>query len=341
VRLPSWLLVLIVTSGLCAQDSDSSRALNVLLFGDVNLGRSVGQELVKGNVDFPFGRVRDSLSAESIVFVNLESQLTDQGGETQHPKYNLIFCGPPAGAEALRRANISVVSTANNHAYDYRMKGLRETIQSLRSRGLLFTGTSEDSVSTFPPAIVERNGIRVGFVAYTQFVNIPGPWSGRISLFDEARVRSEMESVRPAVDLLIASFHGGEEYMDRPNGKTQYQLRFLADAGADIVVGHHPHVVQGIEYYNGTYIFRSLGNFVFYQPQLEWTQKGLGVELQLRKDSQQAEIARIRLIPLQAALQPYLLHDHTEKQTVIDRVVKLSNVEIIEETGNYFVNSIK
>ena len=319
------------------QESVEPRRLKLLAFGDVNLGRVVGQELLKGNLDYPFGRVKETLLGADVVFVNLESQLSDQGGETQHPDDNLIFCGPPEGAEALRRGGVSVVSTGNNHAYDYGMRALEETLEHLRGSGIAAAGTSRDSAALFPAALVEKHGIRIAFLAYTQFVNIPGPWRARISLFEERRARREIREAKKKSDLVIVSLHGGLEYADRPPPGTLSQFRFLIDAGADLVLGHHPHVPQGIERYRSKYIFYSLGNFVFSQPQHEWTQKSFGVEVSIRKDSLNTRVERMRLLPLRAAMQPLFLSEVIQQQEIIGRVQMLSNVVLREERGGYFV----
>ncbi len=319
------------------QGSVETQRLKLLAFGDVNLGRAVGQELLKGNLDYPFRWVKETLLEADVVFVNLESQLSDQGGETQHPDDNLIFCGPPEGAEALRRGGVSAVSTGNNHAYDYGMRALEETLEHLRGSGIAAAGTSLDSTGLFPAAVVEKHGIRIAFLAYTQFVNLPGPWQVKISLFEERRVRREIREARKNSDLVIVSLHGGLEYADRPPPGTLSQFRFLIDAGADLVLGHHPHVPQGIERYRSKYIFYSLGNFVFFQPQHEWTQKSFGVEVSICKDSLSTRIERIRLLPLRAALQPLFLSEVVQQQEIIDRVQLLSNVVLREERGGYFV----
>lgn len=326
-----------LSAGSLAQEKDSTAQIRVLLFGDVNLGRTVGQELLKGNLDFPFKLVKDTLAKSDIVFVNLESQLSEQGGETQSPQYDLIFCGPPCGAKALKQAGISVVSTANNHAYDYGMKGLRETIGNLKSEGIYSTGTSEDSVSSFSPAIVERNGMRIGFLAYTQFVNLKGKWKGRISLYDFERAQREIANIRTKVDFVIASYHGGVEYVDKSNKATLRQLKGLADAGADIVVGHHPHYPQGVERYNNKLVFYSLGNFVFSQPQYELTQKAFGVELIVKKRADKVVLDSVRLIPLTAGLQPSFVMADDVKKAMVTRIKKLSNTPITETNGSYFI----
>ncbi|MBF8294764.1 MAG: cap protein [Bacteroidetes bacterium] len=312
--------------------------MSLLIFGDVNLGRTVGQELVKGNLEFPFQLVKDTLSRADVVFVNLESQLSDQNGETQHPKYNVIFTGPPSGAKCLKEANVSVVSTANNHAFDYGMKALRETILNLQGAGVQAVGTSLDSVAGSMPAVVEREGFRIGFLAYTQFVNINGSWRGRIALFDSLQARRDIEGLRSKADLLVVSYHGGAEYTDRPSAKLRREFQMFVEAGADLVVGHHPHYVQGIESYRGKLIFYSLGNFVFYQPQLELTQFGLGVHLTLVRRGPKVEVDRIRLLPFRAGLQPSFKLTREEEQSFSQRLMKLSPAQISWTDEGWYIN---
>jgi len=322
----AWIVCSAISAS--AQVRRDSTQLVFWAFGDVNLGRSVGKELLKGNVDYPFEHVRDSLRTADVVFVNLESQLSDQGGETQNPKDVYAFCGPPEGALSLRKANISVVSTANNHAYDYGMRGLRETIESLQKEDVQFTGTSQDSVGKFPPVFIEKNGIRLGILSYTEFVNRKGGWQGRISVFDRKRARLELAAARKFSDIVIASYHGGSEYTDEPNKFTQAQIRFLADAGADIVLGHHPHVPQGIEQRNGSIILYSLGNFVFYQPQHYWTQTGIGVEFVFTKRDSTVGVTSIRLLPVRAGKQPRFELSDAERTQLCERLQQYSNVTL-------------
>ena len=319
------------------QAANSEAKTTMMAFGDVNLGRAVGQELLKGNIGYPFRYVKDSLAKADIVFLNLESQLSEQNGETQHPKNNLIFCGPSVGAASLKEARVSVVSTANNHAYDYGRRALRETILNLDSAGVASVGSSIDSVQTFVPVVLERSGIRIGFLAYTQFMNFKGRWVGHVALFDEHRVARDIGSLRTKVDFVVVSYHGGNEYVDRPPGTVKRDFRIIADAGADVVVGHHPHYVQGIEWYNKTLFFYSLGNFVFYQPQLEWTQMGLGVEFVLARHDSTVTIDRARLMAFRAGLQPTFVLSMGEEQAFFQRLMKLSPAQVYQNNGAWFV----
>jgi poly-gamma-glutamate synthesis protein (capsule biosynthesis protein) len=314
--------------------------MTLLLFGDVNLGRNLGKEILKGKVDFPFRNVRSILRGADGVFVNLESPLTDQNGETESPLSNYVFCGPPEGAKALRRGGVTLVSTANNHAFDYSLKGLLETIRSLDSEGIRHVGTSIDSVRFFRPVVLRRHGIRVGFLAYTEFVNGTEEWKGRISVYDSVRARKEISWLRRSVDFVIVSFHGGSEYGETPRQITLRRIRNLISAGADVVVGHHPHVPQGIEEFDGKLIFYSLGNFVFNQSDT-WAKRSFGVELKLLKSEGQTAVESVRLIPIRPYKQPSVGLPEPELQQMIDRLRKTSNVSIVSHQDSIFVTSLE
>ncbi len=310
----------------------------LLVFGDVNLGRAVGQEILRGNLDYPFEHVVDSLRKADIVFVNLESQLSDQKGITEHPKYNMVFTGPPGGAAALKRANISVVSTANNHAYDYGIRALRETIENLQTAGVSYVGTSVDSVGETAAAVVEQGGTKFGFLAYTQFVNPKGNWGGRIALYEAERVRRDIEALRAAVDFVVVSYHAGAEYVDAPSPQLQKEFRYLVECGADLVVGHHPHYVQGIQRYRGKLVLYSLGNFVFYQPQREWARFGLGATLEIVKDSTAARVAAVTLHAVRAGLQPSFNLTASEEEQFFERLKALSSASIFRRGDTWVID---
>ncbi|HWP81167.1 MAG TPA: CapA family protein [Bacteroidota bacterium] len=334
-RIVSGSVLAALLWGVSVASSSDTTHVSLIAFGDVNLGRAVGQELLKGDLDYPFAQARPLVTSADIVFVNLESQLSEQGGETQHPKYNLIFCGPPEGAKALRHFGVTVVSTANNHAFDYGLKGLRETIDYVTAEGMRYVGTSKDSTELFAPAIIESNGVRVGFVAYTEFVNMKLGWQGRIAVFEEPRVQREIERLRATVDVVVASYHGGNEYVDTPHRRTLRNLRLLAEAGADVVIGHHPHVPQGIERHKGTLIAYSLGNFVFYQPQRHWTQRGFALNVKFRKSLGTTRPVDARIVPLMAGKQPSPMILESERASLLERLQRLSTVPIRQE-GEWF-----
>jgi len=332
------ILILIFVLQALPDNIDATCSLSLLALGDINLGRQVGQEILKGNINYPFEKFSNVLQQADVIFANLESQITDQNGETQSPKSNLIFCAPPEAALTLKHANITVVSTANNHAYDYNLKGLVETIDFLKSQNIKYTGTIKNTDEVFEPAIIEKNGITIGVIAYTESVNmIRGYKSGLISIFDSTRAQLEIQNIKDKVDFVLISYHGGDEYKDEPNSRTKRNLKFFAECGANIVIGHHPHVPQGIEMYRDCVIFYSLGNTVFNQPQRYWTQRAFAALITFEKKNNVKNIAEIELIPYRAGFQPAKNLEPDEEMALMERIRKLSKVKISKNEKGYFI----
>jgi len=304
---------------------ETERSIRLLAVGDVNLGRIVGQQILGGDTLFPFVFAAETFAGQDIVFANLESQLSDQGGETQHPGNNLIFTGPPGGASSLKMAGVTVVSTANNHALDYGVRGLKETIRYLRGAGVSFAGTAEDSSQLHVPVFVTRNDIRVALFAVTDVMNIEDPmWKRHVAEADTGKLLSQVRAYRDSVDFIIISYHGGEEYTDTPTLRTRDFAAQVIRGGADMFLGHHPHVPYGVEEVDGKYIVLSLGNFVFRQPDRYWTQRSIAFSATLTKDSAGTRVVAFRCLPVLAGLQPAFA-DGAEAARIQERTERLSS----------------
>jgi len=334
--------VLLALIGLCTMDAGGQTfrgsGIVFVALGDVNLGRLVGQKIVGGDTLYPFRNMENAIARGDIGFANLESQLTDQGGETQHPGDNYIFCGPLGGSASLRLAGIDVVSTANNHAYDYGRRALLETVAALASEGIAQTGLSDGWDSAFEPVVLERDGFRVGVLAYTEFVNRRGEWDGAISVFDARRAHREIRSLKTRVDFVVASYHGGTEYTPLPPSGTLRNLRSLAASGADVVVGHHPHVPQGVEVAGSSVIFYSLGNFVFYQPQMYWTQVGLLACIHLEREGEGVRTRMVHLEPFRAGAQPVRLLPRHDVDSIAARFTQFSPSPVFREGSSFILS---
>jgi poly-gamma-glutamate synthesis protein (capsule biosynthesis protein) len=306
-----------------------TRVLRLLAVGDVNLGRTVGQEILNGDTLFPFASVREEFARYDVVFANLECTLSDQGGETQHPRNNLIFTGPPEGAHSLRKAGVTVVSTANNHALDYGVAAQRQTMQSLTEAGVCFVGTSTESQSLFKPVIVTRKGISIAFFACTDVMNIEDPmWKRYVAAADTSKLLPSIRAYRDSADFIVVSYHGGEEYRDRPTNRTVDFAHSVIHSGADLFLGHHPHVPYGVEDMGGRYIVYSLGNFVFYQPDRYWTQRSFGFSAELVKDASGTRVLTFDCLPVSCGLQPRFLTNDPEANRITERIERLSSLSI-------------
>ena len=213
------------------------------------------------------------LGAADVAFVNLESPFSDRA---PYHEEGLIFHASPATIAGLQLAHIAVASTANNHARDCGSHGVEFTVRWLCEHGINPVGSSLTAAQTHRGVVLQRNGIRFGFLGYT-YDQQNGNWrdvDARIAVADPAIVRTDVRDLLGRSDVVIVSMHGGMEYAAKPI-KAQVEFAHAAiDAGATLVVGHHPHVVQPKEVYRGRLIFYSLGNFVFDQFQREATQHG-------------------------------------------------------------------
>ena len=152
-----------------------------------------------------------------------------------------------------------------------------------------------------------------------------------------SRAQREIGALKLDVDFVLASYHGGDEYKDVPGESAEKEMKLLAEFGADIVFGHHPHVPQGIKVYHGCLIFHSLGNAVFYQPQRFWTQRSFAVLIEFTKRNGQKEISSIELIPFRPGFQLKTDLTAKEEQELINRIQTLSTVTITHTERGYFV----
>lgn len=274
-----------------ASPADAPPAASVVLIagGDVSFGRLRGQRLLREPDRNDFATVQPLLDAADIRFVNLECTISDQGGETQSPIGKLVFTAPPPTAPALSRANIDIVSLANNHAWDYGRDALLETLDRLDAAAVAYVGAGRDVEETYGPRVVEHQGFKVAFVAVTDIWNQAiHPHPGR-DLIADAEIESLVKTVKDAkaidgVDAVVVSHHGGYEYVDRPHPGTLALFDAAIAAGADVVIGHHPHVIQRAAFVGGRPVLYSVGNLLMRMVTGKpWTQFGMFARLRLRR----------------------------------------------------------
>ncbi len=247
--------------------------------GDVMLSRYVSRNAHQRNdPSWPFRRIAPVFEAADIAFVNLESPFTERSRPFDK---GMIFGASPDMLQGLRLAGIDVVSTANNHARDCGDKGIEFTLQLLKDNGIAAAGTGLTGDLAHAGVVIERNGTRFGFLAYT-YDQRNGNYKDdddRVAVMDLDRLREDLGSLKQRADVAIVSMHAGIEYQTRHNSRQTVFARAAIDAGAALVVGHHPHVVQPVENYKGGVIFYSLGNLVFDQSEPPGTERGLVAEV--------------------------------------------------------------
>ena len=240
------------------------QVLTLLFTGDIMLERGVEWEIKNppagGESDWrwPFLKITDTLQNADLVFGNLESQISDKGTNVGSI-YSLR--ADPQSLEGLTYAGFDVLSVANNHSLDYTREAFEDSTNRLWQSGIV---PVTDSL-----AVKEVKNVKIGFLAYTNF-----PGIAQVDWDNLQAVAEDIQHAKSRVDILVVSLHAGEEYDKEPNQFQEVFARNAIDSGANLIIGHHPHVTQPLEQYGQGWIAYSLGNFVFDQPFSEETMSG-------------------------------------------------------------------
>ena len=267
--------------GLVYQPAD--QPIKLVFVGDIMLSRTIGKIMAaKNDWTYPFLQIADVLRSADLTIGNLEGPISNKG-----TKLGSIysFRADPRALVGLSFAGIDVLSLANNHIWDYGPKAFIDTLNLLRSADISYVGAGLNYNEAYRPTIKEVRGTRIAFLAYTNLVP-PGITQAApqptVAFLNLKQIISDVRRAKALADLVIVSFHWGNEYETKHNQNQEALAHAVIDAGADLVIGHHPHVAQEIEEYHGGYIAYSLGNFVFDQNFSSDTKSGLLLKVSLR-----------------------------------------------------------
>ena len=242
------------------------KSVSMLAVGDIMLGRSVNTRSAQNGYDWPFRETHALLSESDITVGNLESPLALNCPLTNE---GMIFCGDEKQIAGLKYAEIDIVNLANNHGIDQGTDGISDTKEILTNENINYIGSTEQ------PLIIEVGGISFGLLGY----NTIFPESSDLAWGHKETVVNDISSLSESVNHVIVSFHWGNEYTNTITPLQNELAHAAIDAGADIVIGHHPHWVQKNELYKEKPIYYSLGNFVFDQMWSQKTREGLAIQV--------------------------------------------------------------
>ena len=298
------------------------KPITLLFVGDIMLSRGVANQIEKHqDYDWPFLKISTTTQEADLTFGNLEGPISSRG-ENQGSMYS--FRTSPELVEGLKFAGFDILSLANNHIWDYGKEALEDTIAMLKHSGIETIGAGENYEKANAPVIIDFNSTlrgstssqirevepRIAFLAYTNLYpkSLEATEnSAGISSFELEKVKTDIQELKALklADIIIVSFHWGEEYQDRSNPSQQEIAHSLIDAGADLIIGHHPHVIQEVEEYLSSPIALegqgppspkasarrgwaaySLGNFVFDQNFSKETTEGLMLKVIVKNSAQ-------------------------------------------------------
>ncbi len=333
------ILLITVLLPLLAPAFATAQEIVVNAVGDIMLAGRWTADLRAAGYDSLFDNLRDELARGDINLANLESPLARCGREFTAKKFR--FRGEPAVAPALARAGFNLVTLANNHSMDFGWPALAETRGHLRETGIAWIGAGENLEQARSMALFTVRGKRVAFLGYslTQPIEFfaaprrPGTAPGYSKL-----VAADVAAARGKADYVIVSFHWGREASTTVQAYQRDTAHRAIDAGADVIIGHHPHVLQGVERYRRGIIFYSLGNFAFASTSTIADVSAL-VRLRLDGIQRQAELLPLDVLHRRVRFQPRLLRGE-RGAAVIGRINELSRpfrTEIREMGGRYVV----
>ncbi|MCJ0930390.1 CapA family protein [Virgibacillus halodenitrificans] len=245
-------------------------------------------------------RVDSYLKASSVTFANQETMVGgEEIGLSGYPRFN----SPYEIGEALKKAGVDVVSLANNHTLDHGEEAIHNAINYWKEKDMMYTGAYESKADQGKLRIYETNeDISLAFLAYTYGTNgitEPENKDYLVNQIDEQQIATEIAEAEKQADVVVLSLHFGDEYERLPNERQKDLVQFAADQGADIILGHHPHVLQPVEWVEGkggkrSFVIYSLGNFLSGQDEF-YRRIGGVLTLTLTKEEKKGEEAKVKI----------------------------------------------
>lgn len=312
------------------------RKITIVAVGDIMFHQpQIKAASTKDGYNFmpSFEDIKVVIESADIAIGNLETTINPDRKPSGYPMFN----APPEALDALKLTGFDILVTANNHSVDTGEKGIRSTVEQVRKRGMLPVGTGEKHMDKH--AVLESNGIKIGVLAYTSSTNGLSAPEGMINMEDLDQIISDIEKVKPQCDFLIVYVHTGSEYVRAVEAKQKELFRAIADAGADCVIGSHPHVVRPSELYKTdgreVLINYSLGNFISNQND-KYTDIGGMLQFSIVKHEGQTRLDMFEMLPV------YRLR-YKDGDNTIRKVVLCSNIdayEMINEKSKEYIQNV-
>lgn len=306
---------------------DNINEIKISLVGDILLDGHIRNYIHKDGYSYPWHYVREYFENDDITIGNLETSITNGGNVWPDKQFN--FRSDPKNVPAMKEAGIEVVSLANNHTLDYGYQGLKDTLKYLKEGDISVVGAGLNKSDAMKPVIIEKEDIKIGILGFSRVVPDVGWWAtdnrpGLIGAYDVQlpNALKAIEELKGEVDILIVSVHWGKELQEKPRSEEIVAAKKMIDAGADVISGHHPHVLQGIEIYKDSPIFYSLGNFVF-GSKSKLTANTMIVQLVFNGK----DLENINLLPFEIV--------NSRPQTV-DEKIRQEKLEYLREISNDF-----
>jgi len=292
--------------------------------GDIQMSGKIAELISKNGDDYPFHYVKSMFEQDDLTVANLETPITTGGTPAEDKQF--VFKSAPSSAGALGKAGIDMVTLANNHVLDHGVSGLMDTIKHLDAAGIRYFGAGKDEDEAFKITYVECKGKRIALLGFSRVLPktswfAKGKNPGVAETYNSAMAHAKIAEARKEADFVIVTVHWGIEKADKPNAVQKQLAREYVDAGADLIIGSHPHVLQGFEQYKGKWIAYSLGNFVFTRSSNPMTWETAVLQVTLNRDGSCA----LQMFPFHANLGQAVPMDQATGSKLLKRISTLSH----------------
>ncbi|QGR00211.1 CapA family protein [Paenibacillus psychroresistens] len=319
------------TSSPNAVTAEDPNLIHMAFVGDILLASGVETLMKQNGFDYPYKDVKELLLKPDLTIGNLETPVTDRG-ELQLKEYN--YRSSPLALPALKEAGLDLVNLANNHIMDYGSEGMLDTMDHLDNVGIKRVGAGHDAKEAFESVIIEKNGMKIAFLGFSRVVP-EASWKagvkhpGVADTYDYRAPVLAIEKARAEADLVVVITHWGVERTDTPVAYQTELAHLFIDAGADLVVGGHPHVLQGVEAYKGKWIAYSLGNFIFTTNSVKETLETFVLNATCSKERQ----CTLNVVPIKTVYAKPAIMDVETGQALFERISAVSYHAEIQPDG--------
>ncbi|WP_160032993.1 CapA family protein [Paenibacillus sp. An7] len=313
-------------------NTSAKESITIHFAGDVQFSGKVEDLLLKKGFDYPYQHLGSLFTNDDLTFINLETPVTTGGVAAQDKSF--VYKSSPKALKSLAEAGVDVVNLANNHILDQGVKGLTDTLTHLKSNKLSYVGAGLNRKEAYSPVYFEKNGIKIALLGFTRVIP-EASWraeAGKPGVADAYNSTEAVKAIKQAhkkADLVIVMAHWGKERHTTPD-ENQKKLGYeFIDAGADLVIGGHPHVLQGLESYKGKWIAYSTGNFIFSRSATAETWKTAIFEATCQKDGK----CGIKVLPYHAELAQPVPMDKKKGAALLREIQNRSFGAKISEDG--------
>ncbi|WDF49521.1 CapA family protein [Paenibacillus sp. KACC 21273] len=315
----------------------SGQTVTLNFGGDVMFSGKVGEKLAKAGYDYPYQYVKGSFTSDDLTVVNLETPVTDSNTTAADKTY--AFKSSPQALPHMAQAGIDAVNLANNHILDQGITGLTDTITQLDQSGIAYVGAGKDSARAYQPVYFDRKGIKIALLGFSRVIpetswNAGKNQAGVATAYDATAAQAAIREAKSKADLVVVVAHWGIERSDTLADHQSDLAHTFVDAGADLVIGGHPHVLQGLEHYKGKWIAYSTGNFIFTRSLVEktWDTGVFQAKCTVNGD------CSMQVIPYTAELGQPVPMTSDKAQALLKRLQTLSSSIAFDTKGNAIAN---